>query len=83
MRVEDGRGGFRLPVGTAAVFEARPRSSLPWLGSPCPLIKPGGPVSSTRFHDWLRLKVPSVKGAGTECGASPLDFPSQSLDVEV
>ncbi len=39
-RVEEGRGGGRLPVAMAGAFAAAPQSGLPWPRFPFPLIEP-------------------------------------------
>ncbi len=41
-RVEEGRGGGRLPVAMAGAFAAAPQSGLPWPRFPSPLIEPDG-----------------------------------------
>ncbi len=56
-RVEEGRGGGRLPVAMAVAFAAAPHSGLPWLRFPSPLIEPDVPISGIRLSDWLHRKA--------------------------
>ncbi len=48
-RVEEGRGGGRLPVAMAGAFTAAPQSGLPWPRFPSPLIEPNVPISGIRL----------------------------------
>ncbi len=59
-RVEEGRGGGRLPVAMAGAFAAAPQSGLPWPRFPSPLIEPDLRISRIRLSDWLRLKAHGV-----------------------
>ncbi len=56
-RVEEGRGGGRLPVAMAGAFAAAPHSGLPWPRFPSPLIEPDVRISRIRLSDWLHLKA--------------------------
>ncbi len=56
-RVEEGRGGGRLPVAMAGAFAAAPQSGLPWPRFPFPLIEPDVPISGIRLSDWLHRKA--------------------------
>ena len=56
-RVEEGRGGGRLPVAMAGAFAAAPQSGLPWPRFPSPLIEPDVPISGIRLSDWLHRKA--------------------------
>ncbi len=56
-RVEEGRGGGRLPVAMASAFAAAPQSGLPWLRFPSPFIEPDVPISGIRLSDWLHRKA--------------------------
>ncbi len=56
-RVEEGRGGGRLPVAKAGAFAAAPQSGLPWPRFPSPLIEPDVPISGIRLSDWLHRKA--------------------------
>jgi hypothetical protein len=58
-RVEEGRGGGRLPVAVAGAFAAAPQSGLPWSRFPSPLIEPDVPISGIRLSDWLHRKAHS------------------------
>ncbi len=48
-RVEEGRGGGRLPVAMAGAFAAAPQSGLPWPRFPSPLIEPDVRISRIRL----------------------------------
>ena len=56
-RVEEGRGGGRLPVEMVGAFAAAPQSGWPWPRFPSPLIEPDCrfPVSG-----FARRKVKSI-----------------------
>ncbi len=56
-RVEEGRGGGRLPVAMAGAFAAAPQSGLPWPRFPSPLIEPDVRLSRIRLSDWLHRKA--------------------------
>src|SRR5215212_8258530 len=49
VRVEDGRGGFSLPVGCGGAFAPPPQSGLAWLRFPSPLIEPDVRISRIRL----------------------------------
>ncbi len=59
-RVEEGRGGGRLPVVMTGAFAAAPQSGLPWPRFPSPLIEPDVRISRIRLSDWLHLKAHGV-----------------------
>ncbi len=56
-RVEEERGGGRLPVAVAGAFAAAPQSGLPWPRFPSPLIEPDVRISRIRLSDWLHRKA--------------------------
>ncbi len=56
-RVEEGRGGGRLPVAMAGAFAAAPQSGWPWPRFPSPLIEPDVRISRIRLSDWLHRKA--------------------------
>ena len=59
-RVEEGRGGGRLPVAMAGAFAAAPQSGLPWPRFPSPLIEPDLRISRIRLSDWFHLRAHGV-----------------------
>jgi hypothetical protein len=72
-RVEERRGGGRLPVAVGGPFEPPPQSGLPWLRLPSPLVKPDVRISRIRLSDWLHL---AAVGGGPTCTRRSRSTPS-------
>ncbi len=75
-RVEEGRGGGRLPVAMAGAFAAAPQSGLPWPRFPSPLIEPDVPISGIRLSDWLHRKAHGGRLARRVAGDVESSIPS-------
>ena len=58
-RVEERRGGGRLPVAMAGAFAAAPQSGLPWPRFHSPLIEPDVPISGI----WLLESASDIESA--------------------